>query len=83
MTHNPVRTLAHRTRATWGRLAPWLALRAVWLATVVAAGFHFWWTHQDAAGHADTIGLVIRCLLVGLIGLIVLTKIEMRAEPRR
>lgn len=83
MTRNPVQTLADRTRTMWGRIASWLALRAIWLSTVVAAGIHFWWTHHAAAGHADTTGLVIRCLLVGLVGLIVLTKVEMHAEPWR
>ena len=48
---------------------------------VLGAGMHYMWSH--ATQPHTLVGLIIRCLLVGLIGLSVVTKLEMHFEPQR
>jgi cell division protein FtsX len=54
-----------------------------WTLVVVTTGYVSW--HADVVAQRPTslLGLVIHCAVVGVIGLIVLTVVEMRLEPWR
>jgi hypothetical protein len=60
-----------------------IVLWTVWTLVVSAVGYISW--HADIAAHrpVNILGLVIHCVVAGLIGLIVMTLIEMRLEPWR
>ena len=60
-----------------------IALWAFWTLCVVAVAFINWHTDFVAQRPINMIGLVIHCVLVGLIGLVIMTKIEMWLEPWR
>lgn len=60
-----------------------LFLWTIWTAVVVAAGIQYEWGHMHTDPATALIGLAIRCALVGTIGLVVLTKIEMTLQPWR
>jgi L-cystine uptake protein TcyP (sodium:dicarboxylate symporter family) len=66
-----------------GSLSLQVALWTLWTLCVAAVGFINW--HADFVGQRpiNIIGLVIHCVLVGLIGLVIMTKIEMHLEPWR
>ena len=52
-------------------------LWALWTLVVVVIGYLSW-----RAG-AETLGLVIHCVVVGIIGLVVITKLAMHYQPER
>jgi hypothetical protein len=52
-------------------------LWALWTLAVVVTGYLNW-----RAG-VETLGLMIRCVVVGIVGLVVMTKIEMHYQPER
>jgi hypothetical protein len=56
-------------------------LWAAWTAAVIAMAAYQW--HRDAVQHIplEVAGLVVHCLLVGSIGLIVITEIELWLLP--
>lgn len=60
-----------------------ITLWTVWTIAVIVTAYVSW--HHDIAAHLpiDFIGLVIHSFLTGTLGLIVMTLIEMRLEPRR
>ena len=58
-------------------------LWALWTLAVVAGGAWGWWSDTLAGRPLNLLGMAINAILVGIIGLIVLTKIEMRLEPWR
>ena len=60
-----------------------LVLWMIWTFVVIVVGYISW--HSDIAAHRPTniLGLMIHCALAGLIGLVVMTKIEMHVEPWR
>jgi hypothetical protein len=60
-----------------------VVLWTIWTLVVSAVGYISW--HADIAAHrpVNILGLVIHCVVAGLIGLIVMTLIEMRLEPWR
>jgi len=60
-----------------------VVLWTIWSLVVIVVGYISW--HADIVAHRPTnvLGLVIHCVLAGLIGLVVMTKIEMYAEPWR
>ena len=55
----------------------------LWTLCVAAVGFINWYADFVAQRPINMIGLVIHCVLAGLIGLVILTKIEMWLEPWR
>ena len=59
------------------------ALWALWTLAVAAGGVWSWWADLLAGRPLSLVGMAINAMLVGIIGLIVLTKIEMRLEPWR
>lgn len=74
-----VRSIRHIRRESSLQVLLW----TVWTIAVVAAGVQFWCA-QIGSGHTlDLIGLAIRCVVVGVIGLVVLTKLEMTLQPWR
>jgi hypothetical protein len=66
-----------------GKLGLRIALWVLWTLCVVVVGYINWQSDFVAQRPTNLIGLVIHCVLAGLIGLIVLTKIEMWLEPWR
>jgi hypothetical protein len=48
---------------------------------VVITGYLNWHADQIARQHVNLVGLIIHCILVGVIGLVVMTKIEMWVQP--
>jgi hypothetical protein len=60
-----------------------IVLWALWTFAVVAVGYFNWHADVVAQRPIDTLGLVIHCVVAGVIGLVVLTKIEMHLEPWR
>jgi len=55
----------------------------LWMLAVVSGGAWGWWADTMAGRPLSLLGMAINAILVGVIGLIVLTKIEMRLEPWR
>jgi ABC-type xylose transport system permease subunit len=60
-----------------------IILWTIWTLTVVTTGFVSWHADIVAQRPVNLLGLVIHCAVVGVIGLIVLTVVEMRFEPWR
>lgn len=60
-----------------------IVLWLLWSLIVVLAGYFSW--HTDFAAHRpiNTLGLVIHCIITGLIGFVVMTWLEMQIEPWR
>ena len=55
----------------------------LWTLAVAGGGAWGWWADMQAGRPLNLLGMAINAILVGVIGLIVLTKIEMRLEPWR
>ena len=84
------RLLARQRQRSWtdravrrGSLGLQIVLWLLWSLMVVAVGYISW--HADLAAHRpiNTLGLVVHCVVAGLIGLVVMTWLEMRIEPWR
>ncbi len=58
-------------------------LWVIWTLAVVAAGYLSWHADRIARHPLNTLALVIHCVLVGAVGLVVLTRVEMWLEPWR
>lgn len=60
-----------------------IALWITWTLAVCFTAFVIW--HHDRALHmtVNTVGLVIHCSLIGILGMIVITYIEMHWQPWR
>jgi hypothetical protein len=58
-------------------------LWTVWTLVVVATGYVSWHADVVAQRPLNLLGLVIHSGVVGVIGLVVLTVVEMRLEPWR
>jgi hypothetical protein len=54
-----------------------IVLWTLWTFVVIVTGYMNW------RAHVEILGLVIRCIVVGIIGLVVMTKIEMHYQPNR
>jgi hypothetical protein len=60
-----------------------IILWILWTVAVVATGYISWHADIVARRPINLLGLVIHCGVVGVIGLVVLTVVEMRLEPWR
>ena len=60
-----------------------VVLWALWTLAVAAVGYINWHADVVAQRPINVLGLVIHCVLMGVIGLVVMTLIEMRLEPER
>jgi hypothetical protein len=60
-----------------------IILWTIWTLVVVATGYVSWHADIVAQRPVNLLGLVIHCGVAGVIGLIVLTIVEMRIEPWR
>lgn len=58
-------------------------LWAIWSIAVAATAYLSWHADMVAQRPLNTLGLVIHCVMVGAVGLVVLTRIEMWLEPWR
>lgn len=58
-----------------------IVLWLVWTLAVVGVAFLSW--HHDMIAHVplNRVGLIVHCALTGIIGLVVITYIEMRLQP--
>ena|SRR5690242_4208738 len=73
--------LERRSWRSWGTLSGLLWL--LWTAAVVTTGYLSWHSDVSAQRPFSVLGLVVHCGVVGMIGLVVLTLVEMRLEPWR
>jgi uncharacterized sodium:solute symporter family permease YidK len=68
-------------------LRPDLSLQVVlwlcWVLAVVGTAYLVWQGNVAASQPVDLVRLVLRSAIVGVVGLIVMTKVEMAAEPWR
>jgi hypothetical protein len=60
-----------------------MLLWALWTIAVAATGYLSWHADMVAQRPLNTLGLVINCVMVGAVGLVVLTKLQMWLEPWR
>lgn len=60
-----------------------IILWTLWTLAVVTTGYFSWRADVVAQRPENLLGLVIHCGVVGVIGLVVLTVVEMRLEPWR
>jgi hypothetical protein len=60
-----------------------IALWSLWTLAVVVAGYLGWRADTLAGRPLNLIGMAVNAVTVGIVGLIVLTLIEMRLEPWR
>ena len=58
-----------------------LSLWSLWLLSIAAGGFLYWRDAITTQQAADPIGLVMRMVLIGTVGLIVKTVVELRLNP--
>jgi hypothetical protein len=72
----------HQGRQRRGSSLPAL-LWALWTLAVILTGYFSWHADMVAQRPLNVVGLVIHCVLVGALGLVLLTWIEMRLEPWR
>jgi hypothetical protein len=73
----------NKVDARQGSLSLQVALWTLWSLVVVGVGFFNWHADIIANRPVNMLGLVIHCVLAGVIGLVVITVIEMHAEPWR
>ena len=66
-----------------GSLSLQIVLWLLWSLVVALVGYLSWHADFAAQQPVNTIGLVIHCIIAGLIGLIAMTWLEMRIEPWR
>jgi hypothetical protein len=71
----------HRLRRARSSLP--ILLWALWTFAIVAVGYLNWHADVVAQRPIDTVGLVIHCVVAGIIGLVIMTKVEMHLEPWR
>jgi hypothetical protein len=76
-------TAAGHIRAKGGSYGLQIILWTLWTLAVVATGYVS--SHADSVARrpVNLVELVIHCGVVGVIGLVVLTVVEMRLEPWR
>jgi hypothetical protein len=66
-----------------GNFSLQIVLWALWTLVVVVVGFINWHADVVANRSIDTLGLMIHCVVAGVIGLVVMTVIEIHIEPWR
>lgn len=60
-----------------------LAFWLIWMSSIVATAGYTWWGTYSVGTPLNVTQIVLRSLIVGLVGLIVLTLIEVRLAPWR
>ena len=60
-----------------------VVLWTLWSLLVASVGFFSWHADVIANQPINTLGLVIHCVVAGVLGLVILTVVEMRLEPWR
>jgi hypothetical protein len=60
-----------------------IALWSSWTLAVLGVAMHHWYVARRAHLAVNLTGLMLDCILCGLVGLVVITKIEMCIEPWR
>ena len=60
-----------------------IVLWTLWTLVVAVVGYFNWHADVLANRPINMLGLVIHCVVAGVIGLIVMTVVEMRVEPWR
>jgi hypothetical protein len=67
----------------WSSFDLQVVLWTLWSLMVAGVGFFSWHADVIASRPINKLGLVIHCVVAGVIGLVVMTVIEMRLEPWR
>jgi hypothetical protein len=81
--HRRREALWHTSDARRGSWGLQLLLWTVWSLLVVAVGYISWRADLIAYRPINTVGLVVHCAVAGIVGLVVMTVLEMRLEPWR
>jgi hypothetical protein len=81
--HRQREELWHTSDARRGSFSLQLLLWTIWSLLVVAVEYISWRADFIAYRPINTVGLVVHCVVTGIIGLVVMTVIEMRLEPWR
>jgi hypothetical protein len=55
----------------------------IWILAIVATAGYTWWATLSASASPDMAQVILRSAIVGLVGLIVITRIEARMAPWR
>jgi hypothetical protein len=77
------RHIPHTATVQKSELSLQVVLWLGWTLAVVGVAAHHWYIAMLAHARLNLTGLIIDCLLCGLIGLVVITKVEMWIEPWR
>jgi hypothetical protein len=79
--HQLRRVSSKRARAWVAHVRLQLILWTLWTLAVTGTAYLNWHADRIARRPVNLIGLIVHCVLVGVIGLIVITKIEMWLQP--
>ncbi len=60
-----------------------IVLWSLWTLAVLGAAAFNWWLDVSAGEPLNVLGLVIYSTLTGLVGLLVITMVELRLDPER
>jgi hypothetical protein len=60
-----------------------LVLWALWTLAVAGTAFYRWYADISAGRALDIVGLVVYSVLAGLVGLLVITILELRLDPEQ
>ncbi len=74
---------SRETRAKDGDKSFQVALWSVWTLIVVGFALFEWQAQLASERGVSVVGLIIHTLLVGLVGLVIITWAELRLDPRR
>lgn len=66
-----------------GSLSLQIVLWTLWSLVIAGVALLSWHADVVAQHPINTIGLVIHCAVAGVVGLVIMTKIEMQIEPQR
>jgi hypothetical protein len=75
--------LWNKASARRGSFSLQVVLWSLWSLLVIGVGLFSWHADVVANRPVNILGLVIHCIVAGLIGLVVMTVIEMHLEPWR
>jgi hypothetical protein len=81
--HKQRENVWHTSNTRRGSFGLQLLLWTFWSLMVVAVGYVNWHADLIAYRPINTVGLVIHCVVAGIIGLVIMTVVEMRLEPWR
>jgi len=71
------------SRALWKNRGLQAALWVIWTAVVIGRAYLSWYADHAAQRPFNLLGMVVHCAVIGVVGLVVLTFVEIHLEPWR